>query len=135
MKRYSSRFAAVAAISLFSLGASTLLTGCWEKDHDSDPKGSVCNTSVTVVDLSATTGGLGLQLANGTYVVPTGSAWTDFHAMAGQKLLIGYTSAKKGSCSSSGSRNIASGTAVTLGCISVDPAATTTNTAIPGGGN
>ena len=128
MKRFSSRGFVFATLTLFSLSASTLLTGCFDKEKDKDgdcngPKGSVCNTAVTVVDLSATTGcGLALQLADGTYLVPTGSTWTDFHATAGQKLLVGYRSEKndgddddKSSCSA--------GPTAKLGCVSVNTAA------------
>lgn len=59
------------------------------------PEGLRGNTAITVVDLSVTTGcGLALQLADGTYLVPTGSTWTDFHASTGQKLLVGYRTEK-----------------------------------------
>jgi len=126
MKRFSSRGFVFATLTLFSLSASTLLTGCFDKEKDKDgdcngPKGSVCNTAVTVVDLSATTGcGLALQLADGTYLVPTGSTWTDFHATTGQKLLVGYRTEKNDGDADDQSSCTAGPTAK-VGCVSVNP--------------
>lgn len=126
MKRFTSRHVAFAALSLVGLSASTLLTGCFEKEGTGGkggcggPKGGTCNTAATVVDLSTTTGcGLALQLANNTYLVPTGANWTNYHAKAGDKVLIGYTVAQNpmGAC--------AAGPLVELGCISVNATATT----------
>lgn len=125
MKHFSSRGFIFATLTLFSLSASTLLTGCFdkEKDHEGDcngPSGSVCNTAVTVVDLSATTGcGLALQLADGTYLIPTGSTWTDFHATAGQKLLVGYNLKKN---DDDDQNSCTAGPAAKLGCVSVNTA-------------
>jgi hypothetical protein len=131
MKRFSSRRAAFATLALFSLGASTLLTSCFDKeDKDSSctPTGGTCSTAVTVVDLSKTTGcGLALHLADSTYVVPTGATWTNFQAKAGDKLLVGYTTVKKRNCSTDSTKATCSaGPLVELGCISVDPTTTTT---------
>lgn len=126
MKRFSSRGFIFATLTVFSLGASTLLTGCFDKEKDKDedcngPKGGVCNTTVTVVDLSATTGcGLVLKLADGTYVIPTGSTWTDFHATAGQKLLVGYN-VKKDDGDDDDKHSCTAGPAAKVGCVSVNP--------------
>lgn len=129
MKRFSSRGAAFATLTLLSLGTGTLLTGCFEKDDKSSgcsPAGGTCNTAVTVVDLSKTTGcGLALHLADSTYVVPTGAAWTNFHAKAGDKLLVGYTVKK----SATSQQTCAAGPLVELGCISANTTAATTTSA------
>ena len=59
------------------------------------PEGQREHTAVTVADPGATTGcGLALQLAEDTYLVPTGSTWTDFHSSTGQELLVGYRTDK-----------------------------------------
>ena len=124
MKHFSSRGTAFAAFSLLGLSASTLLTGCFEKGEKGScsPTGGTCSTAVTVVDLSKTTGcGLALHLADSTYVVPTGQTWTNFHAKAGDKLLVGYTATKK--CSAPAA--CAAGPLVELGCISLNTATTT----------
>lgn len=133
MKRFASRGVAFAALTLVGLSASTLLTGCFEKDGESDgdcasPKGSTCGTAATVVDLSATTGcGLVLQLADNTYVVPTGATWTSYSAKAGDKVLVGYSvkNKKRGASQTTCS----AGPLVELGCISADTTATATATA------
>ncbi|TDN40562.1 hypothetical protein E4631_10400 [Hymenobacter sp. UV11] len=130
MKRFSSRRAAFATLALFSLGSSTLLTSCFDKDGEKGsctPKGSTCSTAVTVVDLSKTTGcGLALHLADSTYVVPTGATWTNFHAKAGDKLLVGYTTLKKHNCSTDSTKaSCTAGPLVELGCISASTTATT----------
>ncbi|MGI4863327.1 MAG: hypothetical protein ACRYFZ_05340 [Janthinobacterium lividum] len=120
MKNFITR-PAFATLALFSLSASTLLSGCWEKDKQScTPKGSTCDTAAKVVDLSATTGcGLALHLADSTYVVPTGDTWTNFHAKAGDKVRIGYT-VKKNS-----PNTCTAGPLVELGCISANTTTTT----------
>lgn len=122
MKRFFSRSLAYATFTLLGLGASTMLTGCFEKDGEEgcSPKGGTCDTAVTVVDLSATTGcGLVLRLADSTYVVPTGSTWTNYAAKAGDKLLVGYSNKKRGD----NSGTCAAGPLVELGCISADTSA------------
>lgn len=127
MKRFSSHGVAFAALTLAGLSASPLLTSCFEKDGDSDgsctPKGGTCGTAATVVDLSAATGcGLALQLADSTYVVPTGSTWANYAAKAGDKVLVGYSAKKRGA-----SQNACpAGPLVELGCISADTTTTTT---------
>ncbi|WP_324680341.1 hypothetical protein [Hymenobacter sp. GOD-10R] len=126
MKRFSSRGIAFTMLTLFSLGASTLLTGCFEKEDSEScsPKGGTCDTAATVVDLSTTTGcGLALRLADSTYVVPTGSTWTNFNAKAGDKLLVGYTTKKHRGTQNS----CAAGPLVELGCISADTTSTPAN--------
>lgn len=130
MKRFTLRGPAFAALTLLGLGASTLLTGCFDKeDRDggcNSPKGGTCTTAATVVDLSATTGcGLALQLADGTYVVPAGRTWTDFHATVGQHLLVGYT-VKKNDADADDQNACPAGALVELGCISVSTTTTTT---------
>ncbi|GAA4493153.1 hypothetical protein GCM10023172_01350 [Hymenobacter ginsengisoli] len=128
MKRFSSRSAAIATLTFFSLSASTLLTGCFEKDGKKgscSPTGGTCSTAATVVDLSSTTGcGLALQLADGTYVVPTGSTWTNFHATTGEKVLVGYT-IKKNDGDADDVNTCSAGPLVELGCISVNTTTTT----------
>jgi len=125
MKSFSSRRLAFATLTLVSLGASTLLTSCFDKDKEGEgctPKGSTCDTAATVVDLSATTGcGLALQLADNTYVVPTGETWTNYTAKAGDKVLIGYTTKKKANAT------CPAGPVVELGCISADTTSTGAN--------
>lgn len=130
MKRFSSRRAALATLTLFGLGASTLLTGCFEKDGKDgsgcSPQGGTCTTAATVVDLSKTTGcGLALHLADSTYVVPTGSTWTNFNAKAGEKVLVGYT-VKKNDGDAADVNSCTAGPLVELGCISASTTATTT---------
>ena len=132
MKRFSSRGVAFATLTLFSLGASTLLTGCFEKDGKEEggcsPKGGTCSTAAVVVDLSKTTGcGLVLHLSDSTYVVPTGSTWTNFHATAGEKVLVGYT-VKKNDGDADDVNSCSAGPLVELGCISVNTTTTTTST-------
>lgn len=126
MTRFTTSRPALAVLTLLGLGASTLLTGCWEKDGKGDcqaPTGGTCSIAARVVDLSKTTGcGLALHLADSSYVVPTGSLWTDFHATAGQYVLVGYT--KKTACQTT----CKAGPLVELGCISVNPTPTTTTT-------
>lgn len=130
MKQFLSRGAARATFLLFGFGAAAQLMGC--KDHHNDcdgPNGSVCNTAATVVDLSATTGcGLVLKLANGTYVVPTGSQWADFHATAGEKVLVGYA-LKKNDHDADDRNACSAGLLAKVGCISVNTAATDTTAA------
>ena len=132
MKRFFSRGAAFGALTLLGLGASTLLTSCFDKEDKQrcTPSGGTCSTAATVVDLSQTTGcGLVLHLADSTYVVPTGATWTNFHAKAGDKVLVGYTTArsKRGNCGSDSTRTrCAAGPLVELGCISTNTATTTT---------
>ncbi|WP_375438168.1 hypothetical protein [uncultured Hymenobacter sp.] len=126
MKRFSSRRVAFTTLASFSLAASTLLTGCFEKDTENgdctSPTGGTCTIAATVVDLSATTGcGLALQLADNTYLVPTGSTWTDYHATAGNKVLVGYTPKKRGARQTT----CPAGPLVELGCISVNTTTTT----------
>ncbi len=125
MNHFFARSRAVAALALLGLGATTLLTGCF--DHDKEgrdgchhPKNSVCNTAVTVVDKSATTGcGLMLQLADGTLVVPTGRAWEAFHATAGQKLTVGY-SIKKDDGDADDRNNCPAGPLAAVGCVTLN---------------
>jgi hypothetical protein len=118
MTRFSSRSLANATLLFLGLGASTLLTGCFEKDgEDCTPKGGTCDTAATVVDLSATTGcGLALRLADSTYVVPIGSTWTNYAAKAGDKLVVGYSTKKRGASQGT----CAAGPLVELGCVSAD---------------
>ncbi|WP_223649447.1 hypothetical protein [Hymenobacter psoromatis] len=135
MKRFSSRGVALAALPLLSLAASTLLTGCFDKEDKKSctPQGGTCATAATVVDLSKTTGcGLVLHLADSSYVVPTGTTWANFHATAGEKVLVGYAGERGGHAigKKCGVRDSCSaGPLVELGCISVNPTATTTTTA------
>lgn len=123
---------ALATLTLFSLGASTLLTGCFEKDGKEggcSPKGGTCSTTAVVVDLSKTTGcDLVLHLADSTYVVPTGSTWTNFHAKAGDKVLVGYVVKKNDGDAEDDTddqNSCSAGPAVELGCISVNTTTTT----------
>lgn len=134
MKRFTTRGLAFAALTLFGLGAGSLLAGC-ERHHDCDgPSGSVCNTAATVVDLSTTTGcGLVLQLADGTYVVPTGTTWADFHATVGEKVMVGYV-IKKNDHDDDDQNACSAGPLAKVGCISVNTAATATTTK-PAGSN
>ncbi len=135
MKHFSSRRAAFATLALFSLGASTLLTSCFDKEDKNSscatPTGATCSTAVTVVDLSKTTGcGLALHLADSTYVVPTGATWANFHAKAGDKLLVGYTTVKKRNCSTDSTKtSCTAGPLVELGCISASSTTTTSTSA------
>jgi hypothetical protein len=125
MTHFSSRIVAYATLTTLGLGASTLLTSCFDKGEKESctPKGGTCDTAATVVDLSKTTGcGLALHLADSTYVVPTGSTWTSFHPKAGDKVLVGYTTKKN--CGSQ--KTCAAGPLVELGCISVNTTTTTT---------
>ena len=131
MNRFSSRGAAFATLTILGLGASTLLTGCFDKGDKQSctPTGATCSTAAVVVDLSKTTGcGLALHLADSTYVVPTGANWTNFHAKAGDKLLVGYTTLKKHNCSTDSTKATCSaGPLVELGCISVNTTTTGAN--------
>jgi hypothetical protein len=129
MKHFSSRGVAFATLTLFSLGASTLLTSCFDKEghgHGScSPTGGVCNTAAKVVDLSKTTGcGLVLHLADSTYVIPTGATWTNFHAKAGDKVMVGYT-IKKNDGDADDVNTCSAGPLVELGCISLSTTTTT----------
>ena len=110
MKNLAVRGRMFVTLTVLGLSASTLLTGCFEKEERATPDNSVCNTAVTVV--KSATGALALQLANGTTLAPGGTSWTSFKATAGQKLSIGYYT-KKGGCGS------AQNTAPTaeIGCI------------------
>ena len=123
MKRFTSRSLALAAFTLVGLTGSTLLTGCFEKDGRGScggPKDSTCNTAATVVDLSKTTGcGLALHLADSTYLVPTGANWTNYHAKAGDKVLVGFSAIRNAAAT------CPAGPVVELGCISVNTKATT----------
>ncbi|RTQ53720.1 hypothetical protein EJV47_03005 [Hymenobacter gummosus] len=121
MKRFFAR--PFAALTLVGLLSASLLTSCLDKDgEECTPAGGTCDTAVTVVDLSATTGcGLALQLADSTYLVPTGSTWTNYQAKAGDKLLVGYHAKKRGSSQNT----CAAGQLVELGCISADTTAAT----------
>jgi hypothetical protein len=119
MKHFSSRSVAFGALTLLGMG---LLTSCFDKgDKDGcSPKGGTCTTAATVVDLSTTTGcGLALQLADNTYVIPTGSTWTNFHATAGEKVLVGYT-LKRNDGDADDVSSCTAGPLVQLGCISVN---------------
>jgi hypothetical protein len=125
MTNIFSRRTASAMLVLLGLGASTLLTSCFDKGEKEacTPKGGACDTAATVEDLSQTTGcGLALHLADGTYVVPTGATWTNFHPKAGDKVLVGYTTKKN--CGTQ--KTCAAGPLVELGCISINTATTTT---------
>jgi len=125
MKRKTPRSFTLTALALCGLGASVALTGCWEKEGGrgdcTAPNGSACTTAATVVDLSATTGcGLALRLADGTYVVPTGSTWTNFHATVGQQVLVGYPTNSKGkNCAGGPQKTCSAGPTAELGCISI----------------
>jgi len=131
MKRFSSRRAAFATLTLLGLGASTALTGCFEKGEKGSgctPKGSTCATAAVVVDLSKKTGcGLVLHLADSTYLVPTGATWTNFHPKAGDKVLVGFTAVKKHNCGTDSTKaGCSAGPLVELGCISTNTTTTTT---------
>lgn len=122
MNRFTVRGRVFAAIALLGLSAGTLLTSC-EKEHEG-PDGSVCSIAATVVEKAGT--GLVLQLANGSYVVPTGANWTNFQAKAGDAVTVGYET--EGKCGSS-KNSSANGQTVELGCITaVTPTTTTTST-------
>ncbi|QKG51923.1 hypothetical protein [Hymenobacter sp. BRD67] len=131
MNMFSARRAAFATLTLFTVGASTLLTGCFEKDGQKgscSPKGGTCDTAAVVVDLSKTTGcGLVLHLSDSTYVIPTGPNWTNFHAKAGEKVLVGYT-IKRNDGDADDVNTCSAGPLVELGCISVNTTTTTTST-------
>ncbi len=120
MKNLFVRGRSFAALTALAFGASTLLTGCFDKEDNANPKGSTCNTAATVVDQSGT---LVLQLADGSTVVPTGSTWTEFKATAGETVTVGYYSGK-GGCSSHPSSS--ADKSVTVGCITATTPATTT---------
>lgn len=111
MKSFATRGRLFATLAVLSLAGSTLLTGCFEKDKESTPDNSVCNTAATVV--TSASGALTLKLADGTILTPSGTNWTAFNATAGQKLTIGYYT-QKGDCG--GSKSAAAATAV-IGCI------------------
>ena len=131
MKRFSSRGVALAALPLLSLAASTLLTGCFDKEDKGGchPTGGTCSVAATVVDLSKTTGcGLALHLADSSYVVPTGTTWANFHATVGEKVLVGYSTGKHGGHTDNDAddqNSCAAGPIVQLGCISVNSTPTT----------
>jgi len=131
MKRFSSRSAAFATLTILGLTASTALTGCFEKGDKQSctPKGATCSTAAVVVDLSKKTGcGLVLHLADSTYLVPTGANWTNFHAKAGDKVLVGFTNVKKHNCNTDSTKaGCSAGPLVELGCISVNTTTTTTS--------
>ena len=126
MKNFITRRSVFAPLALLSIGSLTL-SGCFEKDHEGDcngPTGSTCDTAATVVDLSATTGcGLALQLADSTYLIPTGRTWTNFQPAAGQKVTIGYH-VEKNDGDEDDQTTCPAGTAVELGCITLVPKAT-----------
>ena len=128
MKRFPSQRRFSTALTILALSAGTLLTGCLELGSKDDkdgcsPKGGTCDTAATVVDLSATTGcGLALQLADSTYVIPTGATWTNYAAKAGDKVLVGYSVKKRGASQST----CTAGPVVELGCISVNTPAPVT---------
>ena len=127
MKRFSSRRVAFGILALLGMGASTLLTSCFDKGDKGgcSPRGGTCTTAATVVDLSTSTGcGLALQLADNTYLIPTGSTWTNFHATAGEKVLVGYTP-KKNDGDADDVNTCPAGPLVKLGCISVSTTTTT----------
>ena len=107
-------------LTVLGLSASTLLTGCFEKEDRNTPDNSVCNTAATVV--TRATGVLALQLADGTTLTPSGANWRAFNATAGQKLTIGYYT-KKGDC---GSNKTTTPTAE-IGCITAVASTTPTS--------
>ncbi len=115
-----------ATLALLGLGLSTSLSGCFDKDHDHDgPKGSVCNTAATVVTQDGSTA-LALRLADGSLLVPTGALWTDFHAKAGEKVLVGLRQAGKsghGSCHKDDDDDDDDARDGNMGCISVNAGA------------
>jgi len=135
MKKSFTRGSHGLPLALLALGATLSLSGCWEKDKDGScaPKGATCNTAAVVVDLSKTTGcGLALHLADSTYVIPTGSTWTNFLPKAGQKVTVGIVPAhagKGGKCAgSTTSAACPAGKLVELGCITlVSPTTTGAN--------
>lgn len=114
-----------ATLTVLGLSASTMLTGCFEKEESTTPDNSVCNTAATVV--ASATGALALQLANGTTLTPSGTSWTSFNATAGQKLTIGYYT-KKAGCGSTKS----AGSTAEIGCITAVADTTKTSTTTPG---
>ena len=119
MRHFFARRLPFVALVLLGLGAGTTLTGCFDKeDEDEGPDGSVCNTAATVV---AQSNALALRLGNGTVLMPTGKRWDNFHAKAGDKLLIGY-STKKGHDDDDGDSCHGSNKGTKLGCISLAPA-------------
>lgn len=112
-----------AFLAVLGLTAGTLLAGCCDKHKDDNsPDSSVCATAATVVNQAGV--GLVLQLANGSYVVPSGELWTNFKATAGEAVTVGYSSKKGEHCGSGSSSN---GQTVVLGCIT----AATTDTTSP----
>ena len=117
MKNLFARGRSFATLTALAFGASTLLTGCFDKEDNANPKGSTCNTAATVVSQNGT---LVLQLADGSTVVPTGSTWTEFKATAGETVTVGYYSGK-GGCSHSSSAD----KSVTVGCITATTPTTT----------
>ena len=123
MKNLFARGLTTLPFALLSLSASFLLGGCFEKDKDGSctPKGGTCDTAAKVVDLSKTTGcGLALHLADSTYVIPTGSTWTNFIPKAGQKVTVGYTVKANQSANT-----CPAGKLVELGCITLVTTTTT----------
>ncbi|GAB3585358.1 hypothetical protein [Hymenobacter daeguensis] len=130
MNRITVRGRVFAAIALLGLSASPLLSSC-QKHESEGPDASVCAIAATVVEQAGT--GLVLQLANGSYVVPTGTTWTNFNATAGQTVTVGYSTGK-GKCGSGSTA--ANGQTVELGCITaVTPTTTTTTTSTTGRGS
>jgi len=127
MKNLFARGLHALPFTVLSLSASLLLSGCWEKDKEGScsPKGGTCNTAAVVVDLSKTTGcGLALHLADSTYVIPTGANWVNFHAKAGDKVLVGYTT-EDNDGDADDQNSCSAGPLVKLGCISVNTTTTT----------
>lgn len=120
MKNFAVRGRSFAFLTVLGLSASTLLTGCFDKEESSTPDNSVCNTAATVV--TTTSGALALQLADGTTLTPSGTNWTSFNATAGQKLTIGYYT-KKADC---GSSKTTTTSTAEIGCITAVTDATTT---------
>ena len=126
MKNVIVRGSTLATLTLLLGVGSVTLSGCFEKDGDGvqacgTPQGGTCDTAATVVDLSATTGcGLALQLADSTYLIPTGSTWTDFHPTTGQKVTVGYSVEKR----ASSQNTCPAGKLVKLGCITLVASAT-----------
>jgi hypothetical protein len=119
MKNLAVRGRMFVTLTVLGLSASTMLTGCFEKEERATPDNSVCNTTATVV--TSATGALALQLADGTTVTPSGTSWTSFNATAGQQLTIGYYT-KNAGCGSS--RN--AGSTAEIGCITAVATTTTT---------
>ena len=127
MKNLANRARMFATLTVLGLSASTMLTGCFEKEESTTPDNSVCNTAATVVTTAA--GTLALQLANGTTLTPSGTSWTSFGATAGQQVTIGYYT-KKADCGSS--KTASSTSTAEIGCIT---AVTTTTTPTTTGSN